>query len=110
MRGHKQSDSGGEKNSAKDHGEENRPTEGGAALLPGFKGKDARGGLGIDETSLGPALNRGFELGALLHGLARSGVTSDCELAELRSRILVLPVIRHHTTGTCRMQWWGQAG
>jgi len=104
MRGHKQSDSGGEKNTAKDHSEENRPTERGAALLSGFKGKDARRGLGIDETGLGPALNRGFELGTLSHGFARSGVTSDCELAELESRILVLPVIGHHTTRTSRMQ------
>lgn len=77
MRGHEQSDSGCEKNPAKGHGEKNRPSKSGAPFLHGFKSKNARSGLCIDQTSLGPSLNPRFELGTLLQGFTRPCVAPD---------------------------------
>src|SRR6267378_1626383 len=74
MRSHEQSDSGSEENPAEGHGEKNRPPESGAPFLPGLKSKNARSGLCIDQTSLGPPLNPRFESGTVIHGFSRPSV------------------------------------
>ncbi|HEV3254518.1 MAG TPA: hypothetical protein VG033_08930 [Candidatus Acidoferrales bacterium] len=74
MRGHEQRDSGCEKNPAKGHGEKNGPPKSGAPFLPGFKSKNARRGLCVDQASFGPPVNPRFELRKLLQGFARPGV------------------------------------
>ena len=81
VRGHEQSDPGGHKNSAERHREENWPSKSGATFVPGFEIEDARSNLCIDDPSLSPPLNLGFELAALIHVRNYSSATFNSHIS-----------------------------
>jgi hypothetical protein len=72
VRGDEQRDASGEKNSTERHGQKDRPPKSVLSFLAGLKTRDARTGLGIYESCIGPALNSDFELGLLIHSRARA--------------------------------------